>query len=435
MVDLSNLGFRQVSNGLDPVGLVFTNDRGIYYRGLFLKSEKWLKSLIELDVFSNLHDCELIPHQDILSSDDPTYTAVMASKAPDWIIHPAEYPLGALRDAAHVWIEINQKLHALDSSLGLIDGHYGNFALFRNSRPKWIDMGSIQPLRSATQGIPEFIRYFINPLVIISRKPALTQTVRDRIRNPKGGITNDEVAAMTETETGVEVDLTRSRLEILEKLLFILADTTFENTGGFWSNYRQSEALVDAANGNIRGIDPRPRQVRDLINSLGPNSMIDIGANDGLYSIIASKEDRTCLAADLDELALNKLYEFLKEQRQFPITVARRSFTGLSQRADVVLALALTHHLFLTQKLSFGVIAKKLASMSSKAVITEYMPDGLGGTRTQPNVVPNPLPSGYSLDDFLLALRRHFEKVKVIDYGREVQFSRRTMILCEGPIE
>jgi hypothetical protein len=96
-------------------------------------------------------------------------------------------------------------------------------------------------------------------------------------------------------------------------------------------------------------------------------------------------------------------------------------------RSHTVLALALSHHLRLAQGYPFLYIAKLFASLTEEVLITEFMPNGLGIGKPQ----PDPLPGDYTLDAYLNALRNYFKKVRVIDYDREPTYSPRTLVVCE----
>ena len=95
-------------------------------------------------------------------------------------------------------------------------------------------------------------------------------------------------------------------------------------------------------------------------------------------------------------------------------------------KADFVLALALTHHLAITQSFPFSYIAEKFASYCTNALVTEFMVYGMGGTRP----APNPLPKGYTLDNFVNALSVYFSNIEIIDYPLPPKWSKRIIVVC-----
>lgn len=435
MIDFDHPSLTKLSGGLDPVGTVFRGPGNWYYRGLSAQSVPWLQMLQQRHVLERLAQASLIPPQTIDVATGRNYCTALVSRGNAWDIHASAYCTHAFRDAALVWLRINEILNDIDPTLGLIDGHYGNVAAFDQSRPKWVDIGSIARLKSTQQGVAQFIRYFIYPLLVFGQMPEKRPAVRRRMRHPKGGITSDEISSYLGSAPQLDIHPDMPRLAVLKRLMDIVNGIDLDTHRGFWSDYRPSEHLVKAMNGRFLADfpDPRPARIVDLAAELAPETVIDVGANDGLFSVLCAKRGMRVLAIDTAEFALNKLYKLVSSAPDLDVCVASNAFLDVEQRADLVLALALTHHLVLKQKLTWDQIAAKLAAMTKRAVIIEYMPDGCGGTRTHPEVQPNPLPAWYSLDHCLTALRRFFADVQTIEYGRKVQFSRRVLIICREP--
>ena len=92
-------------------------------------------------------------------------------------------------------------------------------------------------------------------------------------------------------------------------------------------------------------------------------------------------------------------------------------------RADVVFAMAITHHLILTQKLEMFAIVDKLYSLSNKYVIVEFCPLGLWSADS-PEKIPE-VPEWYTLDWFLKELERRFI---ILEYE---DVEHRVSIVCE----
>lgn len=70
--------------------------------------------------------------------------------------------------------------------------------------------------------------------------------------------------------------------------------------------------------------------------------------------------------------------------------------------ADIVIALAVTHHLILTQKVKLDTIVELLYSYSKRYVIVEFMPLGLwseGATDVE-------VPDWYNLDWFIDGMKK-----------------------------
>ena len=144
-----------------------------------------------------------------------------------------------------------------------------------------------------------------------------------------------------------------------------------------------------------------------------------------------ARQGAEVFAVDYDEGAIEKLYELARGcGERISVTSACADLTRpnpVKPQAELVLALALTHHLSLSQHFPFAHIAENLVGYCTRALIVEYMPNGLGGVR----VKPDPLPEWYTLEKFMEAFRRHFQSVEVVTYPAE-NASPRTMVLCDG---
>jgi hypothetical protein len=199
---------------------------------------------------------------------------------------------------------------------------------------------------------------------------------------------------------------------------------------GSWTSYRNA-SLRDIADTDwtATGPDPRPEKIRELMQRVKARTVLDVGANDGYFAAMAAVGGAKVLAVDSDEGAIDKFNKWVTDtDREVEAFACVGTFHKLTQKAELVLALALAHHLVLSQQYKFDYVAARLASMSSRALITEFMPNGLGGNRCR----PDPLPAHYRLELFLAELRKHFAEVEVVGYERPKAFSPRTLIFCDG---
>ena len=125
------------------------------------------------------------------------------------------------------------------------------------------------------------------------------------------------------------------------------------------------------------------------LDVLRPSEVWDLGANTGLYSRLASERGVRTVAFDLDAACTERCYRDLRENDRgdlLPLVVdlsnpspalgwAHQERASLAQRssADVVLALALVHHLAITHNVPLERIAGFFASLAS-GLIVEFVP-------------------------------------------------------------
>jgi SAM-dependent methyltransferase len=125
--------------------------------------------------------------------------------------------------------------------------------------------------------------------------------------------------------------------------------------------------------------------VREVAGSREWGLVWDIGANNGRYSRIAAEGARSVLAVDADEGPVELLYRDMKaEQNEKILTLAMNladpspglGWRGLERRAlpergkpDLVLALALVHHVAISANVPVREFIDWLASLGSALVI------------------------------------------------------------------
>lgn len=162
----------------------------------------------------------------------------------------------------------------------------------------------------------------------------------------------------------------------------------------------------------------------------GPRQHARSGCNAGWYSRAAAAKGIRVIGLDTDETCVNRLFEAAAEGKlaivpaigdigtalTLPGPTARERLAA-SQRfaSELVLALAITHHLALSPPwLGFHEIAGLLAEYSMRYLLTEFVgfePESENPYRSQ----DRPGSAGwYTLANFLKALQRHFREVILV---------------------
>jgi ribosomal protein L11 methylase PrmA len=116
---------------------------------------------------------------------------------------------------------------------------------------------------------------------------------------------------------------------------------------------------------------------------------VDIGANDGMFSELLAIQNIYTVAVDNDPEAVNNLYKKIKNSRSkliHPLLInldnptpgfgfgheERMSFVYRT-KVDLVLALAIIHHLAIAKNVPFDLICKFLSRLG-KILIIEFVP-------------------------------------------------------------
>jgi hypothetical protein len=438
-VNINDSKFQKVGAGHDLLGDVYMYNK-CYYRLIRKNLDSFQYLLINTGLVNFFSQKRMMPDHFFRPIKDEKYQYISCSVRGTFV-YPPYYPFLMLLDAAYTWISINEILldYFPGQELGLLDGHYGNYVQVDNAIPMWCDIGSIFNTEFGKQfGYSEFVCCYIRPLIMFSLGENIAH-IRDLMHRSQNGISIEEAIKLCGDMEQFKISETYPQHERRRALAFLrlmLDQLQLNSQKSQWSNYREENALVLAHNGTFlpNNPDSRFKTVVDLAIKSGAYSFIDIGCNDGIFSLLLAREGLKGLAIDLDDYAINKLYSFVRKHNEISLAIAYGSFMSVVQQAELVLALALTHHLYLSQNMSFDQIAQQLSKISTKFVITEFMPDGLDGSSHHPEPSPNPLPEDYCLSNFTVALEKYFNHVEIINYSRDRNlsyFSRRILIFCQ----
>jgi hypothetical protein len=148
---------------------------------------------------------------------------------------------------------------------------------------------------------------------------------------------------------------------------------------GVWTAYGERNSYTDD--------DARRKDdfVRQVATSRDWNLVWDIGANNGRYSRIAAEGARTVLAVDADQGPMELLYRDLRDERNEQILTLTMNLAdpspglgwrGLERKSlpergkpDLVLALALVHHVAISANVPVKEFIDWLASLDTALVI------------------------------------------------------------------
>jgi hypothetical protein len=185
------------------------------------------------------------------------------------------------------------------------------------------------------------------------------------------------------TSTGSELP---SRLEIYRQTRQEIEEIEFPSTRTDWSTYYDGffPPFVPTEDWT-----PKHHNVYKVLSDLHPPSVLDIGSNRGWYSQLAAVLGSKVVALDVDEVCTAQLYLDAKKHgfSIMPLVMDFRNpspgyglcnqwLTPAIQRlnCDMVLALALVHHLVFKQHLNFGQIVQGLSVFARRWLLVEFVP-------------------------------------------------------------
>ena len=188
-----------------------------------------------------------------------------------------------------------------------------------------------------------------------------------------------------------------------------------------WSNYDQKEVALD----DVESMDQKKRAVLTFLEKLDPGLVVDVAANTGWFARLAASKGNRVIAFDIDDLAVGRMYDQAKRQ-QLLILPLKMNFvwptgnhgmglvyTDAYQRlgGDVVMALAILHHLARNQGVRFEFFARSVHRLARRAVIVEFIP------KEDVHVSKWPLAqqSWYTLEHFIDVMNAYFPQVEIVD--------------------
>lgn len=339
----------------------------------------------------------------------------------DPISYPWEWTPAQWRAAAELTLLIAAK--AIDAGWTLKDATPLN-VLFDGPRPVFVDVLSFErrdPHSNVWLAYGQFVRTFLLPLVaakylswpleatMFSRdgyepgalyralprwtrlNPALLDVVTlAALFEGKGAKPQKAKSAAAQSgKTGRSVDPALAA-HILHKRLKRLGKQIRGAAAGEgnsqWSRYVQTASHYQPAD-----IEDKQQFVRDTLHTCRPARVLDIGANTGTYSQMAAAAGAQVVALDSDTAALEQLWQSAAGQKM-PIAAMvaniarptpaagwrnREQLSLLDRLAgvfDMVLMLAVIHHLILREQLPLGHIGELCAGLTNRWLIVEWVP-------------------------------------------------------------
>jgi hypothetical protein len=409
-----NLHSCQRGSFRDPSGFIFVRNETIY-RQVNLSYKENFNYLKNTGLLDSLQKKRLlVSHEEVNMAAElsDAYLIIKPESIP-FISYPYEWCFSQLKDAALLTLDVLQE--ALQHDMVLKDASAYNIQ-FNGSKPVFIDTLSFERY---TEGRPwvgyrQFCQHFLAPLALISYKDerlsrllcvyidgipldlAIKSLPFVAILNPglffhlylhawaqKKYSSKYVFQQKTSSPKASKKIGKRSLYGIIQNLQSTIKGLTWKKKETEWAEYYTFHLYSAAAFENKQNI------VKEFLWKCTPNIVWDLGANDGTFSRLASAVGARVIAFDIDPVAVEKNYQTGKKEsddRILPLILdltnpspaigwankERQSITERG-RADVVMALALIHHLAIANNVPLKEIARLFRSMG-EWLILEFVP-------------------------------------------------------------
>jgi ribosomal protein L11 methylase PrmA len=395
----------------DPSGFVFSKNNEIY-RQINLGYKTCYDLLMESGLYEDLIAKELvIPHEEIrhaVEAESGSYKIIKPFKIP-FISYPYEWSFSQLKDAALLTIDV--QMAAINSGMSLKDASAFNVQ-FIGAKPIFIDTLSFEPYLEGKAWVAyrQFCQHFLAPLALMAyRDVALgnlslpfidgvplslaSKLLPKRTWASFSLATHIHLHARMQTryaDSGAErkpVKEARIRktalLGLLDNLRGIIQSLEWKPGGTEWADY------YNATNYSSTAMSEKEDLVERLCREVNPTMAWDLGANTGIFSRRAVASGAYTIACDIDPSAVEQNYRWCRSERlkhMLPLVIdltnpspaigwAHQERYSLIERgpADLVLALALIHHLAISNHVPLPKLASFFASCG-KNLIIEFVP-------------------------------------------------------------
>jgi len=395
----------------DPSGFIFKRD-GILYRQINQSYASEYSLLMESGLYSKLVKAGLlVPHKetDVPPIEPAESFKVIQPEYLTFISYPYEWSFGLLKEAALKALSIQKR--ALKAGMTLKDASAYNMQFVRG-KAVLIDTLSFGIYNEGEpwDAYRQFCQHFLAPLALMAYKDIrlnqLSRVYIDgvpldlasgllsfRSRLNFGLLTHlhlharlqagsaKRTASQQKTASGT---MTKQAMQgLIENLESVVKKLNWKPAGTEWGNYYNNTNYSDKA------FQHKQTLVSDWISRVEPKLVWDLGANDGTFSRLASDKDILTISFDIDPAAVEQNYRRTKEKKEQNIVPLLLDLTNPSpaigwhnreresfmERApvDMVLALALIHHLVISNNVPLPQLADFFAD-AGKWLVIEFVP-------------------------------------------------------------
>jgi SAM-dependent methyltransferase len=448
----------------DPSGFLFIH-AGTVYRQINPAGAEDYDRLMSSGLYASLTGSgQLISHEEVdLPACHGAYRVIRPVQLP-FISYPYEWSFGQLEAAALLTLEIQRQALAhgqmlRDASAYNIQFHEGravfidtlSFGAYREGEP-WVayqqfckhflaplalmakvDVSLSQLLRTNIDGVPLDLACKLLPFSTKLSFPLLTHLhlhARSSRKWADAGASGEPITAPR--SGGVSRN---AMIGILDSLENGVRSLNWSPTGTEWADYYAGTNYTEASHAHKAEIVGR------FVERSGAKVVWDLGGNTGVFSKIAADRGAAVYSFDVDPAAVERNWRKVVADGETRILPLLQDLTNpspaigwnLRERrslldrgsVDLVIALALIHHIALSNNVPLDDIARFLRELG-RYLIIEFVPKEDSQVRrllaTREDIFPN-----YCLEGFERALAPYFEVIERVPIRESV----RTLFLAE----
>jgi 2-polyprenyl-3-methyl-5-hydroxy-6-metoxy-1,4-benzoquinol methylase len=393
----------------DPDGYIFWYNNEIY-RQINKSYKDNYQLLLDSNLYKHLSGKKwLVGHEQVNENftGSADWFLTLKPRQIPFISYPYEWSFDMLKDAALLTLDINKE--AIEYGMILKDATPFNIQ-FMGAAPLFIDTLSFEKYNDALpwKAYKQFCECFLFPLMLSKYKRLEGQKLLSIYPD---GLPVDMVASLLPFSSKWNINVwlhvylqrnIRQRTSqatgtlgaagsFSKKKMLNLLNGLYEYIKTL--SFRNKQTWDDYYTATIRGdgyLEEKEQIVRKFISGLKLETVLDIGTNDGKFAEIVSDNAAFVLATDITSNCINQLY--LKQKNKplgnvLPLAIdianptpaigfcnkERQSFLQRLD-AEMVMALAVIHHLHFSNNVSLQKQADFFATIVKKYLLIEFVP-------------------------------------------------------------
>lgn len=399
---------RLPSSFRDPCGYIFV-DNGAIKRAVTDFGRENYDLFLSTGLYDQLLQRKyLVPHHEEEPSERGIHKILLPNRIPV-ITYPYEWSFSALKDAALLTLDIQKT--ALEHGMSLKDATPYNIQ-FLDGKPLMIDTLSFEKFQNKPWvAYKQFCEIFLAPLVLMAYVKA---DYNKYLSNDINGFDLQFCSKVLPRATWFNPNLlAHIHLHALSQTKYGSPSAKAPTHTSLNFSLNQMNALIDSLKSAVAQLKIKKSKtsfgdyyaecqhytekaehfktqlIEEWLNILNPKRVTDLGANNGRYSRLVTKRGAFCAAVDNDPLCVNDNYVFSRKENDMNIlplyldlsnpfpavgwaSKERDSFF-MRVQSDLVMALALIHHLRISVNIPLFMLSRFFADIAPVLWI-EFVP-------------------------------------------------------------
>jgi len=447
---MTNFQNKEYISYKDPSSSIYEKNKTIYrqinksYFEIYnlLKSKNVFNTLVKKDL--------LIPHTEIESKSD---CIIIKPEKIHFISYPYEWCFSQLKAASLLTLKINYELLKLGFILKDASAYNVQFI---GKKPIFIDSTSFEVYKEGNLWIAykQFCEHFIAPLFLMKYVDSLSikllihfidgipltfaskllplKTYFKQLSLLHIHLHAKSIKKYENTEKQVNyTHLSQNKLLNLMEHLYEKIDNLKLKRKSNWTNYYETNTY------DVKSQDEKLDFIIKCLDGKKFNYLLDIGCNDGYYSLQLADKLNYIISIDNDERVIDKLFQKSNNLNLLPLIIdisnpspsiglnnkERKSFIDRLESDNFTLALAVIHHLRFTYNIPLSLLAKSFSVFSKYIVIEFVSHDDIQVKKLLKN--KKDVYTDYTEENFLTAFGQYFtlvEKHKLTGVNRTLYF-------------